>query len=83
MNPSTHAHMTESTSGHQRRKAILVTGAGGELGHALIQLLSQRAGNSVVAVDIRELHPDIRAHCDNAFVGDICDHSLLERLLAM
>lgn len=45
--------------------------------------MSQRAGNSVVAVDIRELHPDIRVHCDNAFVGDICDHSLLERLLAM
>ncbi|MCE9620262.1 MAG: NAD-dependent epimerase/dehydratase family protein [Planctomycetes bacterium] len=67
----------------QRRKAILVTGAGGELGHALIELLAARGGSSVVAVDIRELAPGIRAHCDNAFVGDICDHSLLERLLAM
>ena len=83
MNSSTHTHTTESTSGHQRRKAILVTGAGGELGHALIELLAQREESNVVAVDIRELHPDIRAHCDNAFVGDICDHSLLERLLAM
>ena len=32
MNSSTHTHTTESTSGHQRRKAILVTGNHGATG---------------------------------------------------
>jgi len=69
-------------SGLRRSRAVLVTGAGGEMGHSLIQALA-REGTSVVAMDIRELEPGVREHCENAFVGDVCDAQLLERLLAM
>ncbi|MFM7481371.1 MAG: NAD-dependent epimerase/dehydratase family protein [Planctomycetota bacterium] len=75
-----------SAMGHQRASAVLVTGASGEMGHGLLaSLAAERAvgGPAVIAVDIRELDAAIRAKCDHAFVGDICDHALLERLLAM
>lgn len=72
-------------TGQQRDAAILVTGAGGEMGHGLLSALWSTQGRRAVilALDVRELAPEIRAHCDHSFVGDICDHALLERLLAM
>lgn len=70
-------------SGLRRSRAVLVTGAGGEMGHSLIQALAARPDTSVVAMDIRELDPQVRGHCENAMVGDVCDAQLLERLLAM
>lgn len=72
---------THSPSGHQREKVVLVTGAGGEMGHGLIHAL-HGAGRHVVALDVRELDPAIRALCRSAYAGDICDASLLERLHA-
>ena len=98
MAPTTsHAHHAILPTGQQRATAILVTGAGGEMGHGLISALDARRqrhagcgcgkdhGPSplIVAMDIRELPAEIAMHCDHAFVGDICDHALLERLLAM
>ncbi|MSQ90366.1 MAG: NAD-dependent epimerase/dehydratase family protein [Phycisphaerales bacterium] len=79
-----HSNPTAPT-GQQRDSAILVTGAGGEMGHGLLSALHGARGRnaSIIALDVRELAPDIRAHCDQAFIGDICDHPLLERLLAM
>jgi threonine 3-dehydrogenase len=68
-------------SGHQREKVVLVTGAGGEMGHGLIEVLHAQ-GRPVVALDVRELDPHVRARCRSAYVGDICDASLLERLHA-
>ena len=63
------------------------------MGHGLLTALNEarssspRAGGHerpvIIAMDIRELAPEIRAQCDHAYVGDICDHALLERLLAM
>ncbi|MFO1052141.1 MAG: NAD-dependent epimerase/dehydratase family protein [Planctomycetota bacterium] len=70
-------------SGSSRSTAILITGAGGEVGHGLIRALWERGARDVVAIDIRELDPDIRAMCAQTFVGDICDAMLLGRLLAM
>jgi len=77
------AHHERPLSGLRRSKAVLVTGAGGEMGHSLIAQLSARAETSVVAIDIRELNLEIRAHCEETFVGDVCDVHLLERVLAM
>jgi nucleoside-diphosphate-sugar epimerase len=68
--------------GGRRNAAILITGAGGEVGHGLIAALNQN-GSQVVAIDIRELPREQRQLCQDTFVGDICDNSLLERLLAM
>ena len=70
-----------------RNQAILITGAGGEVGHGLIRALSNAAsggnGAGVVALDVRELDPELRERCMETFVGDICDRSLLARLIAM
>lgn len=86
MTPSSMSHSNPAPpTGQQRDSAILVTGAGGEMGHGLLSALSATAGRRAVilALDVRELAPEIRAHCDHSFVGDICDQALLERLLAM
>ncbi len=67
--------------GQRRTAAALVTGAGGEMGHALLRALAEQGGRAVVALDIRELDGPARNHCDASFAGDICDESLLSRLL--
>ena len=72
---------THTPSGHRRDKVVLVTGAGGEMGHGLIEALS-RDGRQIVAIDVRELDAGVRSHCRDAFVGDICDAGLLERINA-
>lgn len=66
-----------------RSTAILITGAGGEVGHGLIRALWDQGARDIVAIDIRELEPEIRTMCAQTFVGDICDAMLLGRLLAM
>ncbi len=83
------ATMTPTTttvpSGGRRTAAILVTGAGGEMGHGLLSRLSARAreqGQTVVAMDVRELDEASRRHAHHTLVGDICDRSLLERVHA-
>ncbi|MCC6782895.1 MAG: NAD-dependent epimerase/dehydratase family protein [Planctomycetes bacterium] len=70
-------------AGSSRSSAILITGAGGEVGHGLIRALYEQGARDIVAIDIRELEPEIRAMCARTFVGDICDAMLLGRLLAM
>lgn len=68
-------------SGMRREKVVLVSGAGGEMGHGLIGHLASQ-GAQVVAMDVRELDAGVRAGCRDAFVGDICDKGLLERINA-
>jgi nucleoside-diphosphate-sugar epimerase len=63
-----------------RRPAILVTGAGGEMGHALVRRLAEMAAIDVVALDVRSLDPDLAQHCAAVQVGDILDRRLLDRL---
>ncbi|MFG0292018.1 MAG: NAD-dependent epimerase/dehydratase family protein [Phycisphaerales bacterium JB050] len=70
-------------TGHRRSSAVLITGAGGEVGHGLIDALHADGHEEIVAIDIRELDPAIRDKCRETFVGDICDPLLLGRLLAM
>ena len=72
-----------SDRGSRRNAAILITGAGGEVGHGLIAALRGNGSSQVVAIDIRELPREQRSLCQDTFVGDICDNALLERLLAM
>src|SRR5690606_36776966 len=72
-----------SSGGSRRNGAILITGAGGEVGHGLIRALYERGRRDIVAIDIRELDAGIRAMCMQTYVGDICDPMLLGRLMAM
>src|SRR5262245_52267678 len=84
-----HAPMTRPSAspaperGGRRSSAILITGAGGEVGHGLIEAMHGEGRTNVVAIDIRDLPEQQRRLCQDTFVGDICDASLLERLLAM
>ncbi|MCH2161731.1 MAG: GDP-mannose 4,6-dehydratase [Phycisphaerales bacterium] len=85
-NPSMESGRT--TSGARRNTAILVTGAGGEMGHGLLEILAaerDRADGSfpaVVALDLRELDSSRRDLCNESFAGDVTDSALLSRLLA-
>jgi nucleoside-diphosphate-sugar epimerase len=62
-----------------RRPVALVTGAGGEMGHALLHRLAD-AGEDVVALDVRPLDPALARRCLAARTGDVLDRRLLERL---
>ena len=63
-----------------RRPVILVTGAGGEMGHALIHRLADLGASDVLALDLRTLDPELAQRCAAARVGDILDRHLLDRL---
>jgi threonine 3-dehydrogenase len=63
-----------------RRAVALVTGAGGEMGHALVHRLAATGDADVVALDVRPLDPDLAQRCAAARVGDILDRRLLDRL---
>jgi threonine 3-dehydrogenase len=63
-----------------RRPVALVTGASGELGHALVHRLAETGDVDVLALDIRPLDADLARRCAAVRVGDILDRRLLDRL---
>ncbi|MEM7582647.1 MAG: NAD-dependent epimerase/dehydratase family protein [Acidobacteriota bacterium] len=65
-----------------RKSVVLVTGANGEMGHGLIQRLSENDGFDILALDIRELDAEIARLCTATIVGDILDRRMLERLVS-
>ena len=64
-----------------RTPVVLVTGAGGEIGHGLITRLGA-ARRTIVTVDITALDHDLAKHVRREFTGSITDKGLLERVLA-
>src|SRR5438093_1889784 len=64
-----------------RTASVLVTGASGEIGHGLINQLSQ-TGRSIVTVDIAPLEPSLARQVRREFTGSITDKWILERVLA-
>ena len=65
-----------------RKKVILITGASGEIGQALIMHLAKHGESGILALDIRPLPPALAARCQTALVGDILDTRLFERLVS-
>ena len=65
-----------------RKPVVLITGAGGEIGHGLIDQLAQRKDRAVVTLDLRPLDPAIGARVDREIIGSILDRSVLDRILA-
>jgi nucleoside-diphosphate-sugar epimerase len=63
-----------------RKSVVLITGAAGEIGHALIDRLAAEDGTSVVALDLQPLDPAIGRKVARTFVGSILDLGLLETL---
>jgi threonine 3-dehydrogenase len=65
-----------------RKPVVLITGAGGEIGHGLIERLSGQSARAVVTLDVARLDPPIAAKVDREITGSILDRSVLERILA-
>lgn len=65
-----------------RKPAIFITGAGGEVGQGLIERLSDAGARNLIALDIREISPDLKDRCAASIVGDILDENLLQRLIS-
>jgi nucleoside-diphosphate-sugar epimerase len=65
-----------------RKPVVLVTGASGEMGHALIHQLAEAGAFDILALDVRPLVPDLARRCAAVHTGDILDRHLLERLMS-
>jgi nucleoside-diphosphate-sugar epimerase len=63
-----------------RKPVVLVTGAGGEMGHALIHRLDEAGTVDILALDIRPLPRELARRCTASRVGDVLDRRVLERL---
>ena len=64
-----------------RAPVVLVTGAGGEIGHGLISRLAA-AGRAIVTIDIAPLEPVLGRQVRREFTGSITDNWILERVLS-
>src|SRR5438309_249532 len=64
-----------------RKPVILITGAGGEIGHGLVTRLAA-AGAAIVAIDIAPLEASLSPLVTREFTGSITDTGLLDRVLA-
>ena len=54
-----------------RRPVVLVTGAGGEIGHGLIHEIAERGTFDILALDVRAPGPEVARRCAAVRVGDI------------
>ncbi len=63
-----------------RKPVLLISGAGGEIGHGLIERIAEEGIYSVVALDLRPLDSELAARCSETIVGSILDTNLLERI---
>ncbi len=61
-------------------KTILITGANGEIGHGLIEHLSECGDIHIIAMDIVPIDDGVKARCHHIVTGDILDAHLLETL---
>jgi threonine 3-dehydrogenase len=71
----------ENTETMSRKPVVLITGAAGEIGHALIQHLAQDGSRSIVTLDVTPLERDLASLVERENTGSILEKNLLERLL--
>jgi threonine 3-dehydrogenase len=64
-----------------RQPVVLVTGAGGEIGHGLIERLAGER-RPIITLDVRPLEAQVARLVEREFVGSVLDTHLLERVLA-
>jgi nucleoside-diphosphate-sugar epimerase len=63
-----------------RKKAILITGASGEIGQALIASLAESSPLPILTLDLHAIPPELSRLCFH-MSGDILDEKLLARLV--
>jgi len=64
-----------------RRPVVLMTGAGGEIGHGLVTRLAA-SGSLIVTLDVNPLDASLAPLVAREFTGSITEASLLDRVLA-
>jgi threonine 3-dehydrogenase len=64
-----------------RKPVVLITGAGGEIGHGLVTRLASPAA-SIITIDVSPLDAALAPLVAREFTGSITDLSLLDRILA-
>ena len=64
-----------------RKPVVLITGAGGEIGHGLVTRLAA-AGSPIITLDVSPLDATLAPLVAREFTGSITDASLLDRMLA-
>lgn len=65
-----------------RKEVVLVTGAAGEMGQALIARLYAEGCDNLLALDVNRIPDEVRAHSRVSLSGDILDEQLLARLVS-
>src|SRR4029079_4871009 len=65
-----------------RKPVVLITGAGGEIGHGLIEQLVASGRDSIVTLDVNPLQPGLGKLVRREFTGSINDRGLLDRILS-
>jgi threonine 3-dehydrogenase len=64
-----------------RKKVTVITGAGGEVGQALIKSLAEQGMKNLISLDIKPLPTDLSGYVTH-IQGDILDRSLHNRLVS-
>jgi len=64
-----------------RKPVVLITGAGGEIGHGLVARLSG-TGSLIITLDVSPLDASLAPLVTREFTGSITDVALLDRILA-
>jgi len=65
-----------------RKESILITGAAGEMGQALIYHLTEHSSPNILALDVNPVPDKIKRRCQQAIAGDILDEKLTDRLIS-
>jgi threonine 3-dehydrogenase len=65
-----------------RKPVILITGAGGEIGHGLITRLATDGSHPIATLDLKPLEAELARLVARQFTGSILDVSILERILS-
>jgi nucleoside-diphosphate-sugar epimerase len=65
-----------------RKPVVLITGAGGEIGHGLIEQLVAGGRDSIVTLDLNPLDAPLGRLVRREFTGSINDARLLDRILS-
>jgi len=63
-----------------RKPVVVITGAGGEIGHGLIEQLAAEGSRPIVTLDVNPLEASLGNHVEREFTGSILDRNLLQRI---
>ena len=65
-----------------RKPVTLITGASGEIGHGLIEELSDGSDSPIITIDLKPLEPLLARLVEREFVGSILEEHLMERIVS-